>query len=294
MVHYSFCKRKGIILAGGCGSRLHPLTISVSKQLMPIYDKPTIYYPLATLMEIGISEVLIITTPEEQQNFVKLLQDGSQWGIKIQYAIQSKPNGLAEAYIIAEDFLNGQESVMILGDNIFHSNELFVKQLKIAASSEENTIFAYRVSNPSAYGVVTFNDQNKVIDLEEKPKKPKSDHAVPGIYFFDKNASTIAKSLEKSQRGELEIMDICKTYMNQENLHVLKVPEGVAWLDTGTHESMIDAALYVRIIEQRQGYKIACLEEIAYKNKWIDADQLQSQIKKMGKSTYCEYLKRLI
>jgi len=287
--------RKGLILAGGTGSRLHPLTISVSKQLMPIYDKPTIYYPLGTLMQAGIKEVLIITTPDEQQNFIKLLQDGRQFGISIEYAIQAKPNGLAEAFIIAKDcgFITDEPCVMILGDNIFHGNDAFIKNLKEANESNNNTIFAYHVADPSAYGVVTFNDEGRVIDLEEKPKVPKSSHAVPGIYFFDNDVAEIARQLKKSPRGELEIMDVCKEYIVRGSLSVIRVPAGVAWLDTGTHQSLIDAAQYVRIIEERQGYKIACLEEIAYRNNWITKDDLNRQIKKLGKSTYCEYLKKI-
>ena len=288
-------KRKGIILAGGNGTRLHPLTISVSKQLMPIYDKPTIYYPLGTLMQAGIKEVLIITTPDEQQNFIKLFQDGRQFGINIEYAVQSKPNGLAEAFTIAKEcgFIEDEPCVMILGDNIFHGNDAFIKCIRSANESTGNTIFAYHVADPSAYGVVTFNDEGRVIDLEEKPKKPKSNHAVPGIYFFDKDVAEIASNLEKSPRGELEIMDVCKAYITRGSLSVIRVPDGVAWLDTGTHQSLIDAAQYVRIIEERQGYKIACLEEIAYRNKWITREDLDRQIKKLGKSTYCEYLKKI-
>jgi glucose-1-phosphate thymidylyltransferase len=288
--------RKGIILSGGTGSRLHPLTIAVSKQLMPIYDKPTIYYPLATLMQAGIRDILIITTPQDQQHFVNLLKDGDQFGISISYASQSKPNGLAEAYIIADEceFLNGNPSAMILGDNIFHGNEAFINCLDVANESELNTIFAYKVSDPSAYGVVTFDDANKVVSLEEKPINPKSNFAVPGIYFFDQSAPAVAGSLKKSPRGELEIMDMCKAYMNQNRLLVNRVPEGVAWLDSGTHETLIDAAQYVRIIEQRQGHKIACLEEIALQKGWIDKEDVERQINKLGKSTYCDYLKKLI
>ena len=288
--------RKGIILAGGTGSRLHPLTIAVSKQLMPIYDKPTIYYPLATLMQAGIRDILIITTPADQQHFVNLLRDGEQFGINISYASQAKPNGLAEAYIIADEcgFLKGESSAMILGDNIFHGNESFINSLNAANESGLNTIFAYRVSNPSAYGVVTFDEANRVVSLEEKPTNPKSDFAVPGIYFFDEGAPVIARSLTKSARGELEIMDMCKAYINQNRLLVNRVPEGVAWLDSGTHETLIDAAQYVRIIEQRQGHKIACLEEIALQKGWIDKEDVERQIKKLGKSTYCDYLKKLI
>lgn len=288
--------RKGIILAGGTGSRLHPLTIAVSKQLMPIYDKPTIYYPLATLMQAGIRDILIITTPQDQQHFVNLLKDGEQFGINISYASQAKPNGLAEAYIIADEcgFLKGESSAMILGDNIFHGNESFINCLNAANASRLNTIFAYRVANPSAYGVVTFDEAQRVVSLEEKPANPKSDFAVPGIYFFDEGAPDIARSLKKSPRGELEIMDMCKAYINHNRLVVNRVPEGVAWLDSGTHETLIDAAQYVRIIEQRQGHKIACLEEIALQKGWIDKEDVERQITKLGKSTYCDYLKKLI
>lgn len=272
------------------------MTIAVSKQLMPIYDKPTIYYPLATLMQAGIRDILIITTPADQQHFVNLLRDGEQFGINISYASQAKPNGLAEAYIIADEcgFLKGESSAMILGDNIFHGNESFINSLNAANESMLNTIFAYRVSNPSAYGVVTFDEANRVVSLEEKPTNPKSDFAVPGIYFFDEGAPVIARSLTKSARGELEIMDMCKAYINQNRLLVNRVPEGVAWLDSGTHETLIDAAQYVRIIEQRQGHKIACLEEIALQKGWIDKEDVERQIKKLGKSTYCDYLKKLI
>jgi len=287
-------KRRAIILAGGAGSRLWPLTVSVSKQLMPIYDKPTIYYPLATLMQAGIRDILIITTPADQMSFFKLLGDGSQFGINIQYDTQSEPNGLAEAFIIASKwFLEGYPCAMILGDNIFHGNDAFVKAIKSAADSDRNTIFAYHVADPSAYGVVTFNEEGKVIDLEEKPLIPKSSYAVPGLYFFDSSASEIAAGLKKSPRGELEIMDVCKEYIKRDSLSVVRVPDGVAWLDTGTHQSLIDAAQYVRIIEERQGFKIACLEEIAYHQEWITRDDLNLLIKKLGKSTYCEYLKKI-
>ena len=287
--------RKGVILAGGSGTRLYPLTLAVSKQLMPIYDKPTIYYPIGTLMQMGIKDILIITTPDDQHSFIKLLQDGLQFGINIKYATQPNPNGLAEAFIIAQEcgYLGDSPCVMILGDNIFHGNDAFTKCIKTASQSDRNTIFAYHVADPSAYGCITFDTEGNAVDLEEKPKIPKSNYAVPGLYFFNNDVYYIASSLIKSSRGELEIVDVCKEYIKRGSLSVIKVPDGVAWLDSGTHPNLIDAAQYVRIIEERQGYKIACLEEIAYHNNWITKDELNRQIKKLGKSTYCEYLKKI-
>ena len=304
--------RKGIILAGGSGTRLYPLTISVSKQLMPIYDKPTIYYPLATLMTAGIREVLIITTEVDKSSFKLLLGDGSQFGINISYAVQDRPNGLAEAYIIAEDFLNGHPSVMILGDNFFHGDSRFVNVLKSAAHpASYNCIFAKKVSKPEQYGVVQFDIDDKyqpgaIRSLEEKPLRPESDYAIPGIYFFDETASEKAKKLTPSNRGELEIISLCRKFLNisysiasdrpinVRGLYVYDTLDGVAWLDTGTHDGLLDAAQYVKIVEDRHGYKIACLEQIALENKWISKKDLSEYIENKGNSSYYQYIKTFL
>lgn len=303
--------RKGIILAGGSGTRLYPLTISVSKQLMPIYDKPTIYYPLATLMQGNIKDILIITTPQDKESFIRLLGDGSQFGISLSYATQDKPNGLAEAYIIAEEFLDGHPSVMILGDNFFYGDTRFVEMLENACKPESyNCVFAKQVASPEQYGVVVFDDLyfkgiNKITSIEEKPLRPKSNFAVPGIYFFDEQAPTVAKNLKPSKRGELEITGMCRHYMisntfNQEipvkmrELYVYDTLDGVAWLDTGTHEGLLDAAQYVKIVEDRQGIKIACLEEIAFNKKWITRDSLREYIENKGNSSYYRYIRNFL
>ncbi len=285
---------KGIILAGGCGSRLFPLTLPVSKQLMPVYDKPMIYYPLTTLMLAGIQEILIITTPRDEEAFRALLGDGSQWGIELQYEVQPSPDGLAQAFIIGEPFLDGSPACLILGDNIFHSEGLS-KQLQRCAKKEQGaTVFGYSVEDPERYGVVAFDRDNQVVDIEEKPKHPKSNYAVTGLYFYDDQVVDIAKSIKPSSRGELEITDVNKVYLDNHQLYVELFSRGTAWLDTGTHESLLDAANFIRIIEKRQGLKVACPEEIAYKKGYIDREALSEQANELVKSGYGDYLLRLI
>jgi glucose-1-phosphate thymidylyltransferase len=281
---------KGIILAGGTGSRLHPLTHSVSKQLMPIYNKPMIYYPLSTLMMAGIRDILVITTAEDQSAFNKLLGDGTHWGISISYAIQPDPGGLAQAFIIGEEFIDGDSVALILGDNIFYREGLQKQLRSVADNSIGATVFAYYVKDPERYGVVNFNDDNKAIGIEEKPVKPKSNYAVTGLYFYDSRVVEMAKNLKPSARGELEITDINRLYLNQGDLKVQIMGRGTAWLDTGTHESLLAAAQFVQIIERRQGLKMCCPEEIAYRGGMIDAHQLRSLAKNLGKNSYGDYL----
>jgi glucose-1-phosphate thymidylyltransferase len=285
---------KGIILAGGAGSRLHPLTLSVSKQLMPVYDKPMIYYPLSTLMSAGIRDILVITTPEDQAAFQKLLGDGKQWGISLSYAVQPTPGGLAQAFLIGEDFIGGQSVSLVLGDNIFYGHGL-VRQLHAAAKQTSSaTVFAYHVNDPERYGVVHFNDDGKALDIEEKPARPKSSYAVTGLYFYDSRVVDMAKNLKPSARGELEITDINRLYLEDGSLHVEVLGRGAAWLDTGTHDSLIEAAQFVQITEHRQGLKICCPEEIAYKNGYIDEDQVALLAEKLGKSGYGNYLRAML
>ena len=285
---------KGIILAGGSGTRLYPLTQVVSKQLMPVYDKPMIYYPLSTLMLAGIREVLIISTPDHLPLFKKLLDDGSQWGMQFSYVKQPSPDGLAQAFILGKEFLNGEPACLVLGDNLFYGHGL-VEVLKRSAKLTEGAIvFGYRVSEPQHYGVVEFAPDGKVLSLEEKPVRPKSNYAVPGIYFYDAQASAIASSLKPSPRGELEITDLSRVYLEQNQLQVELLGRGFAWLDTGTHESLHQAASFIQTLEERQGFKVACVEEIAYRNGYISATQLEALALPLVKSTYGQYLLNLL
>jgi glucose-1-phosphate thymidylyltransferase len=289
--------RKGIILAGGSGTRLYPLTIAVSKQLMPVYDKPMIYYPLSVLMLAGIREVLVISTPQDLPLFRKLLGDGSNLGLTLSYAEQPSPDGLAQAFHIAAatGFLTGAEpSALVLGDNLFYGADFVTSLAEAGARREGATIFGYHVANPTAYGVVEFAKDGRVLSLEEKPVQPKSNYAVPGLYFYDKDVVPLARDLKPSKRGELEITDLNQLYLEQDKLHVELLGRGTAWLDTGTHDSLIEAAQFVHVLENRTGLKIACLEEIAFKQGWIDRAGLEINIKKLGKSAYGEYLKRLL
>jgi len=285
--------QKGIILAGGSGTRLHPITRAVSKQLLPVYDKPMIYYPLATLMLAGIREVLIINTPHEQDMFRRLLGDGSQWGIDIRYAVQPSPDGLAQAFTIGRDFVDGKPSCLVLGDNIFYGHG-FTERLKRAAAREHGaTVFGYWVKDPERYGVAEFDATGKVVGLEEKPTAPKSHYAVTGLYFYDKRVCDYAAALKPSPRGELEITDLNRCYLDDGSLHLEQLGRGFAWLDTGTHESLMEAGNYIETIENRQGLKVCCLEEIAYLNGWIDNEQLLRLAAPLAKTGYGQYLQQL-
>jgi glucose-1-phosphate thymidylyltransferase len=284
---------KGIILAGGSGTRLYPITKAISKQLMPIYDKPMIYYPLSVLMMAGIHEVLIITTPEDNASFKRLLGDGSQVGCRFEYAIQQVPNGLAQAFVIGEEFIGQDKVALVLGDNIFYGSGLG-RQLQALNNIEGGYVFAYEVSDPERYGVVEFDKENKVISIEEKPSAPKSNFAVPGLYFYDNAVVEIAKNLKPSPRGEYEITDVNKEYLKNEQLHVAILDRGTAWLDTGTFDSLHDASEFVRVIEKRQGMKVGCIEEVAYRMGYINEDQLAQQAESLIKSGYGKYLYEVI
>jgi glucose-1-phosphate thymidylyltransferase len=285
---------KGIILAGGSGTRLYPITQSVSKQLLPVYDKPMIYYPLATLMLAGIRDVLVINTPHEQALFERLLGDGSQWGINITYAIQPSPDGLAQAFIIGKEFIGGQPSCLVLGDNIFYGVGLTERLQRAAARTHGATVFGYWVRDPERYGVAEFDAQGRVVGLEEKPIRPKSNYAVTGLYFYDGRATDFATELKPSPRGELEITDLNRCYLEDDSLMLEQLGRGFAWLDTGTHDSLTEAGNYIQTIENRQGLKICCPEEIAYNNKWIDAEQVLRLAKPLAKSGYGEYLRHMV
>ncbi len=286
--------RKGIVLAGGSGTRLYPLTYSVSKQLMPVYDKPMIYYPLSTLMLAGIRDILMITTPHDQEAYQKVLRDGSQWGISIEYAIQPSPDGLAQAFIIGESFIEQDPVTLILGDNIFYGEGLSRRTQEIARQEEGATVFGYYVKDPERYGVVSFDDQWQVTGLEEKPEQPESNYAVTGLYFYDNDVVEIAKQIKPSPRGELEITDVNKVYLEQEKLRVELLSRGTAWLDTGTHESLLDAGRFIKVVEDRQGLKIACLEEVAYRMGYITAEDVMNMALPLKKNNYGQYLLTLI
>jgi glucose-1-phosphate thymidylyltransferase len=285
---------KGIVLAGGSGTRLFPITQGVSKQLLPVYDKPMIYYPLSVLMLAGIRDILLITTAEDQASFQRLLGDGSAFGIALSYAVQPSPDGLAQAFIIGEQFINQQQVCLVLGDNIFYGQGFSPKLKKAAARSSGATIFGYQVKDPQRFGVVEFDSAQKVLSIEEKPARPKSNYAATGLYFYDHQVSDIARSIQPSARGELEITCVNQVYLDQGNLQMEMLGRGFAWLDTGTHESLLEASMFVQTIEHRQGFKIAALEEIAFNQGWIDARQLLARADLMAKNTYGEYLRGLL
>jgi glucose-1-phosphate thymidylyltransferase len=290
----NFKKRKGIILAGGSGRRLYPVTQSISKQLLPVYDKPMIYYPLSTLMLAGIQDILIISTPNDTPLFESLLGDGSQWGLNISYKVQPSPDGLAQAFILGETFIGNDLSALVLGDNIFYGHDFNELLFNAMNRDDSATVFAYHVNDPERYGVAEFNKNNKVLSLEEKPKNPKSKYAVTGLYFYDNNVVSMAKSLKPSARGELEITDLNRLYLEKDKLNVEIMGRGYAWLDTGTHDSLLEASQFIATLENRQGLKVSCPEEISYRRGWINASQLEKLAAPLSKNTYGQYLQRIL